>query len=279
MNRLFSILLLASKFLNIFSWPGMKRTKSNGDESYIGPPCTVGAHNWHPESGDCPNTEQPPAPGPYSGKTHIWPDQFIVQWKFFFVPDESDTPPYLPEPTTPYNVTAGRTYYFNDPITGERNMKEVYDEYCIPVFGNPFTPMGHGNKYSCDFLNVGSTNISYVVLHEDRPKLSPKCCIIGQPFHAPPPDFSKLMPTQWTEKVGEVLVDWNVVYDKDAGIFSYGFKTESENTPFAFYMKGVPWIANWMWQTFYDYQPNTLPPNEVWKIPKDCQSAVACPGW
>ena len=33
-------------------------------------------------------------------------------------------------------------------------MKEVYDEYCIPVFGNPLSSMGHGNKYSCDFLNV-----------------------------------------------------------------------------------------------------------------------------
>jgi hypothetical protein len=38
--------------------------------------------------------------------------------------------------------------------TGERNMKEVYDQYCIPVFGAPLTPMGRWNKYSCDFLNV-----------------------------------------------------------------------------------------------------------------------------
>jgi hypothetical protein len=33
-------------------------------------------------------------------------------------------------------------------------MKEVYDQYCIPVFGAPLTPMGRWNKYSCDFLNV-----------------------------------------------------------------------------------------------------------------------------
>lgn len=35
-------------------------------------------------------------------------------------------------------------------------MKEVYDEYCIPVFGNPLSPMGKENHYSCDFLNVGA---------------------------------------------------------------------------------------------------------------------------
>lgn len=33
---------------------------------------------------------------------------------------------------------------------------------------------------------VGATNISYVVLHEDRPLFSPECCIIGQPFQPPP---------------------------------------------------------------------------------------------
>lgn len=136
-----------------FAWPGMKHKKVEGQD-YIGPACTVGAHNWHPESGDCPNMEQPPAPAPSSNNTHVWPNNFIVDWKFYFVPDDSDTPPYLPLPTTPYNVTTGRTYYHNDPVTGVRNMKEVYDEYCIPVFGNPISPMGHGNKYSCDFLNV-----------------------------------------------------------------------------------------------------------------------------
>lgn len=169
------IILLLSLLGSTFAWPGMKHKKVEGAD-YIGPACTVGkimimnvlfpfrnlfpffsgAHNWHPESGDCPNMEQPPAPAPSSNNTHIWPNNFIVDWKFYFVPDDNDVPPYLPLPTTPYNVTTGRTYYHNDPVTGERNMKEVYDEYCIPVFGNPISPMGHGNKYSCDFLNVMS---------------------------------------------------------------------------------------------------------------------------
>jgi hypothetical protein len=102
----------ASFFSVTTAWPGM-RPKREG-EDYIGPSCTVGAHNWHPESGPCPNMEQPPPPTPTSGHSHVWPNQFIVDWKFYFVPDDSDAPPYDPLPTTPYNVTLGRTYYYNN---------------------------------------------------------------------------------------------------------------------------------------------------------------------
>jgi len=222
--------------------------------------------------------EQPPAPAPYSGNVHTWPSQFVVDWKFYFVPDDSDAPPYTPLPKTDYNVTTGKSYYYNNEATGVRNMKEVYDQYCIPVFGNPASSMGRQNKYSCDFLNVGSTNISYVVLHEDRPRNAPECCIIGQPFHAPPQDFSTSMPIKYTETVGSDVIDWNAIYDKDAGIFNYGFLSNTSGTPFAFYMKGVPWVANWMWQAFTNFQ-EVEPEASVWEIPAACATAVACPGW
>lgn len=65
---------------------------------------------------------------------------------------------------------------------------------------------------------------------------------------------------------------------RDAGVFSYGFVAESKSTPFAFYMKGVPWIANWMWQSFANFREE-LPPAEVWEVPAACEKAVACPGW
>eukprot|EP00602_Paraphysomonas_sp_CaronLab_P008184 CAMPEP_0185017742 /NCGR_PEP_ID=MMETSP1103-20130426/656_1 /TAXON_ID=36769 /ORGANISM="Paraphysomonas bandaiensis, Strain Caron Lab Isolate" /LENGTH=223 /DNA_ID=CAMNT_0027547309 /DNA_START=179 /DNA_END=847 /DNA_ORIENTATION=+ len=221
---------------------------------------------------------QPPPPSPSSNNTHRWPDMFIVNWEFYFVPDDSDEPPYDPLPLTPYNVTTGKTFYYNNPDTGERNMKEQYNEYCIPVFGNPLSSMGHGNHYSCDFVNVGSTNTSYVVLHDDRPPGAPECCIIGRPFHAPPPDFPKLMPVASTSPVGDTLVDWYSVYDKDAGIFSYGFETNSLSTPYAFYMKGVPWVANWMWQRFHDFNEE-MPADDTWGVPSSCSTAVACPGW
>ena len=91
------------------AWPGMRKKTNAEGEEYIGPDCTVGAHNWHP------NMDQPPPPTPSSDNLHVWPDQFVVDWKFYFVPDDADEPPYNPLPTTPYNMTNGKTYYFNDP--------------------------------------------------------------------------------------------------------------------------------------------------------------------
>lgn len=227
----------------------------------------------------------------------------MVDWKFYFVPDNNDAPPYTPDPTTPFNVTTGRTFYAHNATTGLTNMRESYDEYCIPVFGDPSSPMGAGNKYACEFLNVATTNTSYVLTFADRPAGVPECCIIGKPFHAPPPDFRAKMPLQWSAYVNGTLVDWNAVYvsrsrnlptvpfvdavsmlhcryDVDAGIFNYGFDASNEKmgVPYAFYMKGVPWIANWMWQRFYNFSAQT-PPAETWTIPDSCASATRCPGW
>ena len=135
----------------------------------------------------------------------------MVDWKFYFVPDNNDAPPYTPDPKSPFNVTTGRTYYHHNATTGLANMRESYDEYCIPVFGDPTNPMGAENKYKCEFLNVASTNTSFVLLFEDRPQGTPECCIIGQPFHAPPPTFRTRMPMQWSSIVQGTVVDWNAV--------------------------------------------------------------------
>lgn len=259
------------------AWPNMKSSRS-GKHSPIGPPCTVQAHNDLNE-GPCPNMPQPPPPVNSSVGTHIWPEYFIVQWFFAFVPDDSDSPPYYPLPSSPYNITTGRTYYHDyNPELGLRNMREQYDSYCIPVFFAPDNPMGQRNDYSCDFINVGLTNTSYVVLHDDRPAGAPECCIIGRPFHGPPRNFSRNMPVQWREPYdANTTVDWFAVYDKDAGIFNYGFD-HSTSDPFAFYMKGVPYLANWMWQRFYEFK--AIPPSpEVWTVPDSCATAIACPGW
>eukprot|EP00005_Dracoamoeba_jomungandri_P003577 CAMPEP_0174259334 /NCGR_PEP_ID=MMETSP0439-20130205/8168_1 /TAXON_ID=0 /ORGANISM="Stereomyxa ramosa, Strain Chinc5" /LENGTH=238 /DNA_ID=CAMNT_0015343165 /DNA_START=178 /DNA_END=894 /DNA_ORIENTATION=+ len=220
--------------------------------------------------------KQPAPPGPVQNNTHDWPDAFIVDWSMYFVPDENDEPPYTPYPKTSYNVTTGKTYYFTD-ANGVHNMKEVYDEYCIPVFGDPSSSMGSQNHYSCDFLNVGSTQTAFVVLHEDKPVGAPDCCIIGQPFHPPPPNFYTNMPVRWQAKVEDDMVDWNAVWDVDAGIFNYGFN-QVTSEPYAFYMIGVPWVTHWMWQRFSNFRAEA-PPTEVWKIPSACAEATACPGW
>jgi len=260
------------------AWPGMQRRIKDGDGPDVGPVCTVNAHGWWPDEGPCPNMPQPPPPVNTSTVEHVWPNNFIVQWSFVFVPDDSDAPPYTPLPRTPFNMTTGRTYYHEiDPVRGLRNMREQYDSFCIPVFGDPTNPMGARNDYSCDFLNVGITNTSYVLLHDDRPAGAPECCIIGRPFHAPPREFGARMPVKWRANVNGTSVDWNAVFDLDAGIFNYGFNV-ANSEPFAFYMKGVPWVANWMWQKFFEFKP-VRPPASVWEIPPVCADAVRCPGW
>lgn len=287
-------LLLAAAPRTATAWPGMKSAglgvtpHSHGlgddDASHIGPSCTVGAHGLWPQDGPCPNMAQPsppPSPGiPAHDINHTWPEQFSVQWKFYFVPDDSDTPPYTPDPKTPFNVTTGSTFYYHNATLGLSNMREVYEQYCIPVFGDPSSPMGAANNYSCEFLNVGATNTSFVVLHDDRPAGLPECCIIGKPFHPPPPTFAAALPVKWSEVVMGTVVDWNAVYDNEAGIFAYGFTGTgpAAGTPFAFYMKGVPWIANWMWQIFSDFQP-VVPPETTWEVPSACATATRCPGW
>jgi hypothetical protein len=263
---------------SIIAWPGMKHSKpKDKHDDPVGPSCTVKAHNFFPNE-PCPNMPQPPPPKNTSTTQHTWPSAFVVQWYFTFSIDDDDAPPYYPFPKTPFNFTTGRSYYHEIDADNEiRNMRESYDNYCIPVFGDPTNNMGVRNDYSCDFINVGTTNTAYVILHEDRPVGAPECCIIGKPFHAPPRNFSSQLPVKWRDNYRESLIDWNAVFDKDAGIFNYGFDVKNE-VPFAFYMKGVPWIANWMWQKFYDFE-TVVPSSDVWKLPKACDAATRCPGW
>ncbi len=41
---------------------------------------------------------------------------------------------------------------------------------------------------------------------------APDCCVIGQPFHAPPRNFGDNMPVKFQSVVGGVKVDWNAVW-------------------------------------------------------------------
>jgi len=267
--------------LPTFCWPGMKAQSHQGlNQPKIGPTCTVGAHGWWPDAGPCPNMIQPPPPNGTLPSTYPYrfPPNFIMDWQMYFVPDIKDVPPYPDgKPTSPYNVSNGKTYYRTDATSGEVSMIESYESYCIPVFGDPNSSMGSQNHYSCDFINSALTQTAYVVLHEDRPQGSPKCCIIGTPFHPPPPDFTEKMPVKWIANNGNDQVAWNAVYDNEAGIFNYGFSVDTK-IPYGFYMMGVPWIANWMWQSFSNFQ-EVVPDEHLWDLPNECFSAIACPGW
>lgn len=87
-------------------------------------------------------------------------------------------------------------------------MREVYDQRCIPIF---FTDVLSGdNNYSCDFLNIADTQTAYLILHDDRPKGAPECCIIGQPFYPPPRNFSDNL---YIKKVSTIEVNRMMLID------------------------------------------------------------------
>merc|ERR1712080_668121 len=86
------------------------------------------------------------------------------------------------------------------------------------------------------------------------------------------------MPRHWSARGDDTWVDWGAVWDKEAGIFAYGFEAENVDVPYAFYMKGVPGIAAWMWQRFQNLR-RVEPDLTVWQLPEACETARPCPGW
>ena len=243
-------------------------------ETMIGPTCTVGAHNNFTQFGPCPNEIQPTSQPNYTAPVNIYPDYFVMDWTMLFVPDYNDTPPYKNNtPNTPYNITYGTTYY---DITYEGGaMRESYYQRCIPVF--PYGSLSGWNDFSCDFITINSNHTAYLILNEtDKPKDAPDCCIIGQPFHVPPKTFANGLTVKFQSMVDNVNVNWNAIWLSGAGIFNYGFN--HDNIPWIFYMQGIPDVANWCYQKFYNF--NTVKPDQhVWTIPPKCYDAKHCPGW
>ena len=88
-------------------------------------------------------------------------------------------------------------------------MIEVYKERCIPIFFDG--PFAANNNFSCNFLNVASTQTAYFITHDDRPPNSPECCIIGYPFHPPHPTFMKNFTDFSTQNIQGVQVDWGTL--------------------------------------------------------------------
>ena len=204
-------------FIQLHAYPGMKKKK----QSPIGPTCTQGGHNPLPPSGICPQSNETFIfPGMHDvprsqAPVHRWAPWYTVEWTFYYISDSDYIPPYFPFPRRNFTATSGRTYY-DDTTSQGRCMREVYDSRCIPIF---FTDvLSPNNNFSCDFLNVGATQTAYLILHDDRPKGAPECCIIGQPFHAPPRNFSDNL---YIKKASTIEVIQQSIYIYHAYMIEY----------------------------------------------------------
>ena len=256
------------------------------DNCTLGPPCTLGAHNYYPEcDSQCPGEIQPNSTAPNGSiNQHYYYDNFIMDFKVYYVQPLSYPPPYDPATINiTYNISMGRTYYDVNYLGGA--MRESYYNMCIPIY--PEGSLSTTNNYSCDYYTINNNKTAYAVFHDDRPEGAPKCCILANRFHAPVQTFFNLLPVKSQTMTENILIDWASAELISMGNVTYGFNHDykkidgkSYSIPFAFFFQGIPWIDNWCYQRFMNFDP-IKPDKSVWKLPQDCleDDVTWCPGW
>ena len=84
-----------------------------------------------------------------------------------------------------------------------------------------------------------------------------------------------------------ILIDWASAELSSMGNVTYGFNHDYKrfgdmeySIPFAFFFQGIPWIDNWCYQRFMNFEP-TKPDESVWELPQSClkDGVTWCPGW
>ena len=276
------------------------------DEScVIGPPCTMGVHNNFSlcdKNNQCPGCSSP-GNGPWINesafKEHFYAPAFTMDFIILFVNNEDDPPPYLDDTPTnsDYEIGIGNVYY--DVDIGGGFMREHYDTKCLPIFPDePFAVLDSSDNlyarinFSCDFYTLNDNNTAYTVFHDDRPEGAPECCIIGNPFRAPPYDWFQNLPSKWQYQpftTSDEFVDMRNGYLIDMKNVSYGFWNEliespvdgeKYSAPFVFYFTGLPPYP-WLYQRFYNVTIVDGINLDDARLPNSClnESVTWCPGW
>eukprot|EP01112_Ceratiomyxa_fruticulosa_P006984 TRINITY_DN1799_c0_g1_i2.p1 TRINITY_DN1799_c0_g1~~TRINITY_DN1799_c0_g1_i2.p1 ORF type:complete len:242 (-),score=45.07 TRINITY_DN1799_c0_g1_i2:205-930(-) len=201
-----------------------------------------------------------------------FPEHFVTNWTIYNVLDASYQLPYFNNtpPTGSFYTGTGATFY----DWSRMSMREEYYDFCVPIFES-------GYNWTCDFLNT--KNVSYLILHEDRPKGYPSCCIFAKPFFPPAPNFIEVANITFNisvpiwadnEKMWEAW--WMLPAPDIGGPFGIGwsgvFEKDEEPSPRAFFFGGIP---GWVQQVYFNWE-NDLPDDKVWQIPDDCLTAQMC---
>ena len=127
---------------------------------------------------------------------------------------ENNGPPWNLYPPLPFRSSHGYTYYDWE----TRNILEIYENYCINIFEK--LP-----NWRCHFLNTNDT--SYLISLNDTSPYPP-CCIFGEPWSPPPPNFASNLPYNSTMKpCNSNTIDFYTVFDNDPiNTFGYGFSRD-----------------------------------------------------
>ncbi|XP_074654631.1 uncharacterized protein LOC141908468 [Tubulanus polymorphus] len=191
----------------------------------------------------------------------ILPNRFKTNWTIYYYPMEDPWPPYQTAPPAPHSMGRGYSVYDNFLPA----MAEVFFDECLPIF-----PVR--NHWPCTFLNRGTT--AYLISPDWAP-LGP-CCIFGNPWHTPRPNFIHVVPFNRTEVFHEKIVDWFVLGGRYPAPFGYGFYrqklSQGESIPAAFWFRGN---EGWGHQDFnsFDY----MKADEYdFSLPAQCENAAGC---
>ncbi|EGG19538.1 hypothetical protein DFA_00116 [Cavenderia fasciculata] len=183
--------------------------------------------------------------------------------------ESEETPPYANNMVpAPFKGGRGMTYY----DWSNQAMHEVYYDFCVPIFSN-------GSDWSCDFINV--KGVSYIVTHDDAPSDVPPCCVFGDPWYPPSPNF--ITGCGATQNVsaplnGQEIDYWTIYLPGSGGLFGYGFYANGSSTagwtPGSFFFAAAP--SGWTIQNFENFR-QTTPPASAWVLPDSCNNAQPCP--
>jgi hypothetical protein len=172
-------------------------------------------------------------------------------------------PPYVNGvPDAPFVASRGFVYYDWD----LESMIEERHDYCVNIFS-------FGNDFPCTFQNVNGT--SYLITFNKTASLPP-CCVFGQPWHPPRPDFLRRDPTSHIAATapwdGAAMNWWELPsVPAPTGPFFYTFWASALNdtAPQVYHSFSFPGMEGWIQQNFFNIEA-TKPHPSVWDLPEEC---------
>lgn len=176
-------------------------------------------------------------------------------------------PPFvngIPQP--PFKASRGHVAYDWEVY----NLVEDRIDYCVNIFPTM------KNDFPCTFHNIN--NVSYLS-STGAPHLPP-CCVFGDPWLAPAPDFLRVdVNSTWvgTAPWDQGEADWWINTDiaPPAGPFLWSFRNGTAS-PQVYSSFSFPGIEGWIQQNFHNIDA-TKPNASVWELPASCKPVAQLP--
>ncbi len=186
----------------------------------------------------------------------VLPTAFVANFTEYTAP-LTGPPPYVDGvPGAPFFASRGAVFYDWSSMS---MIEERYD-YCVNIFPE-------GNMYPCTFFNTH--NVSYLLRNNT-------CCLFGQPFHPPRPDFLRTSEKAYLRDTrpwaGDAASWWEVPsIPPPTGPFWYAFNaSHTPDEPQVYLSFSFPGINGWVQQNFFNVRVGPPPPH-TFDVPALCR--------